>query len=97
MNWAVVIIFVILIIIGIAINASPITLKNKFVSAGTLRGRSKAEIIALVGRPTSVSGADAGKTLLQWMDSTGSGSYHIALLFDQNDICEGVTHEFDST
>ena len=63
-------------------------LQSKFVSLGSLKGRSKTEIVAVVGLPNSISGLPNGKTLCQWM-ATG---YHIALRFD-GEICEGITHE----
>jgi len=63
-------------------------LHAKFVALGTLAGRTKDEIIAEVGPPTSVSGLPDGKTLLQWQ-ATGC---HMALRFN-GDICDGITHE----
>jgi hypothetical protein len=64
------------------------SLKAKFANIGTLRGRTKDEIIAAVGSPSSVSAIKEGVTLLQWQ-ATG---YHIALHFT-GDLCNGVTHE----
>lgn len=65
------------------------SLQNKFVNMGTLTGKSKNEIISIVGSPNSISALPDGKAVLQWM-ATG---YHIALIFN-DDICEGVSHEF---
>lgn len=65
------------------------SLQSKFVGMGTLSGKSKNQIIAVVGAPNSISALPDGKSLLQWM-ATG---YHIALIFN-GDICEGVSHEF---
>ncbi len=65
------------------------SLQNKFVNMGTLTGKSKNEIISRVGSPNSISALPDGKVVLQWM-ATG---YHIALIFN-DDICEGVSHEF---
>lgn len=65
------------------------SLQNKFVNMGTLTGKSKNEIISIVGSPNSISALPDGKVVLQWM-ATG---YHIALIFN-DDICEGVSHEF---
>lgn len=62
---------------------------RKFAKLGTLSGKSKEEIIASVGQPSSFSALAEGKSLLQWQ-ATG---YHIALRFD-GEVCEGVTHEF---
>ena len=65
------------------------SLQSKFVGMGTLTGKSKNEIIAVVGSPNSISALPDGKAVLQWM-ATG---YQIALIFN-GDICEGVSHEF---
>lgn len=64
-------------------------LYQKFVDIGILQGKSKNEIIAKVGSPTSISGLPQGKTLLQWQ-ATGC---HMALRFN-GDICEGITHQY---
>ena len=64
------------------------TLNQKFVSLGTLKGKTYDEIVAVCGAPSSNS-AISGGTVKQWM-ATG---YHIALLFDENNICLGVSHE----
>lgn len=68
-------------------------LAQKFANIGTLAGLSANEIIAKVGNPTSTSStvdADGNAVIIrQWL-KTG---YHIALMFDTNDICLGVTHE----
>jgi hypothetical protein len=69
------------------------SLNQKFVSLGTLQGKTFMEISAVVGLPQSVSssiGVDKQPIIIrQWM-ATG---YHIVLLFDSNDICLGVNHE----
>ena len=63
-------------------------LNQKFVSLGTLKGKTYDEIVAVCGVPSSNSAIDGG-TVKQWM-ATG---YHIALLFDENNVCLGVSHE----
>jgi hypothetical protein len=65
-------------------------LRRKFQILGTLKGRTKAEIVGAVGLPTSMSALADGQTLLQWQTL----GYHIALGFDAHDVCYGVTHEF---
>jgi hypothetical protein len=72
-----------------AVRAPGRALQSKFVSLGVLKGKRKEGIIAVVGQPNSVSATSGGGQLLQWI-STG---YHIALIFDANGICQGVTHE----
>lgn len=56
---------------------------------GTIAGKSLAEIVKVCGNPSSVSPMGNGTTLRQWI-STG---YHLALLFDENDICLGISSE----
>ena len=65
-------------------------LRKRFVALGTLKGRKRAEIIRAVGQPASVTPLPDGRTLLQWR-ATG---YHIALVFEKNGTCFGVTHEY---
>lgn len=64
-------------------------LHYKFRMLGALPGKTRAEIVAAVGEPTSISVAAAGRTLLQWQ-ATGC---HMALLFE-GDVCLGITHEY---
>lgn len=75
------------------------TLNERFVRIGTLAGRTREEIERVVGQPTSIS-AMADGALLQWMETRAgflsASSYHIALTFDNDGICTGVSHEFAS-
>jgi hypothetical protein len=64
-------------------------LRKRFVALGTLKGRTRREMVKAVGEPASVTVLPDGRTLLQWR-ATG---YHIALVFEQNGRCFGVTHE----
>ena len=73
---------------GFLVTASGRVLKYKFEQLGIIQGKTLAEITAVVGLPNSISAISEGKILRQWQ-ATG---YHIALLFDSNDICEGITH-----
>jgi hypothetical protein len=65
-------------------------LRRRFVALGTLKGRRKAEIIRAAGEPATVTILPDGRSLLQWR-ATG---YHIALVFEKNGVCFGVTHEY---
>lgn len=76
-------------IMNAGVKAPGASLNQKFVSLGTLKGKALSEITSVVGQPSAVSTTGNGKILRQWQ-ATG---YHIALLFDENDICEGVTSE----
>ncbi len=64
-------------------------LHKRFVTLGTLKGKSRKEIVKVVGEPASETVLPDGRTLLQWR-ATG---YHIALVFEKNGRCFGVTHE----
>ena len=73
---------------------SAFTLQNKFAQIGNIQGRTTEEIIAAVGRPNSVSNADGGTTIMQWIKASAfTGGFHIALIFDRNGICGGITHQ----
>lgn len=83
--------FGLFVVIGTLVKSPGRGLQAKFRRAGILKGKSEAELVALVGLPQSRS-ALAGGYLLQW-HATG---YHIALRFDAAKVCQGVTHEFAS-
>ena len=74
---------------NIAVKAPGHTLNQKFVSLGTLKGKTLDEITYVVGPANSVSAIGNGQTLRQWQAT----SYHIALLFDENNVCLGVSSE----
>jgi len=64
-------------------------LSGRFRHLGNMTGKSKADIIKVVGAPSSVS--YMGRTqLLQWQVP----GYHIALKFDANEMFAGITHEY---
>ncbi len=85
--------FIIHLITSAAVKAPGDALQMKFSSLGTLTGKTYNEIVAKCGAPNSTSATTTadGKVvkIKQWM-ATG---YHIVLLFDQNDICLGVSSE----
>ena len=64
-------------------------LRKQFVALGSLKGRTRREIVKAVGEPATETALPDGRTLLQWR-TTG---YHIALVFEKNGRCFGVTHE----
>ena len=64
-------------------------LQQKFINLGTLKGKTFSEIQNACGSPNSTSVGANGVKIYQWM-ATG---YHIVLLFDENDICLGVSSE----
>lgn len=65
------------------------SLNKKFVSLGVLAGKTKQEIIAVVGPPKSITAQANGGQILVWMDL----DYKIELLFNDKNICEGITHQ----
>lgn len=69
------------------------SMQSKFVQLGTLTGENFEEIANVVGLPNSISSTIGaiGKQVIvkQWM-ATG---YHIVLLFDENDVCLGVSQQ----
>ncbi len=64
-------------------------LRKRFIALGTLKGKTRREIVKAVGEPGTETPLPDGRTLLQWR-ATG---YHIALVFEKNGRCFGVTHE----
>ncbi len=64
-------------------------LRKQFIGLGSLKGRTRREIVKAVGEPATETTLPDGRTLLQWR-ATG---YHIALVFEKNGRCFGVTHE----
>lgn len=58
-------------------------------TGGVIAGKTYREIVDACGAPTSVSSMGDGEKLCQWMAT----SYHIALLFDKDDVCIGISHE----
>lgn len=56
---------------------------------GVVAGKTLAEVKKFCGAPSSVSAMGNGQTLYQWQ-ATG---YHIALVFDENDVCVGISSE----
>lgn len=58
-------------------------------NGGQIAGVPYSKIVEACGTPSAVSAMGDGRTLKQWQ----AVSYHIALLFDENDICIGVSSE----
>jgi hypothetical protein len=64
-------------------------LRKQFIALGSLKGKTRREIVKAVGEPATETPLPDGRMLLQWR-TTG---YHIALVFEKNGRCFGVTHE----
>jgi hypothetical protein len=75
--------------IPLIVRAPGRALRKRFVALGKLKGRTRKEIVKAVGPASTETLLPDGRTLLQWR-ATG---YHIALVFEKNGRCFGVTHE----
>jgi hypothetical protein len=80
---------ILFLVIGAAVKSPGRALQKRFVSMGDMRGKAFTEISAVVGVPQSISAMPDGGKVAQWL-STG---YHIALVFDEKDICQGISHQ----
>jgi hypothetical protein len=78
------------IVIPYVFRAPGRALRKRFMALGTLKGMTRREIVKAVGQPGTETQLPDGRTLLQWR-ATG---YHIALVFEANGRCVGVTHEY---
>lgn len=65
-------------------------LHRRFLALGDMTGKTADEIIAVVGRPTSISSMAGNATLLQWQ-ATGC---HMALLFGADGKLVKITHQY---
>ena len=82
------------LIMNALVRAPGALLQGKFANLtkdtnGVIAGKTYDQIVAACGTPSSVSPTGDGGKLCQWM-ATG---YHIALLFDADNVCQGVSHE----
>lgn len=79
---------------GSSQTSRPRRLAQRFQLLGDVRGRTRAEVVAAVGTPISVT-AMLEETLVQW----GEGGYLIALMFDGPDDtakCRGISSEISA-
>jgi hypothetical protein len=65
-------------------------LHARFLSLGDMTEMTRAQIVAVVGNPSSISAAAGGNALLQWI-TTGC---HMALLFGSDGKFIAITHQF---
>lgn len=82
------------LITNAAVKAPGSVLQTKFATLtkdtnGVIAGKTYSEIVAVCGQPSAVSSLGDGTTLRQWQAT----SYHIALVFDKNDVCTGISSE----
>jgi hypothetical protein len=86
--WAIIGGIVVYLVVTRIIRSRGHSLARKFQQVGRPAGKTRAEIIAIVGKPSRASRLPGGQSLLQWI-STG---YHISLRF-RGDVCDGVVLE----
>ncbi len=67
-------------------NSPELSLNNKFVSLGDLRGKLYDDIVETVGVENKASIIENGYIIREWM----LAGFYIALLFDENDVCLGI-------
>jgi hypothetical protein len=72
------------------------SIHDKFLRLGSLNGLTRAEVVAAIGPPNSITEAGAGKKLLQWTKNSSRGGFHVALLFGPDDVFERITHQHAS-
>jgi len=91
MEWVGILVggFVIYAIIVAITRAPGQSLAKRFQMLGVMTGKTREEIIAVVGPPHSVSTMADNGQLLQWMQA----GYHIAIMFDQQGMFKGISHE----
>lgn len=80
---------VVAIVVPYMFRAPGRALRKQFIALGSLKGRTRREIEKAVGPAAQETPLPGGRTLLQWR-ATG---YHIALVFEKDGRCFGVTHE----
>ena len=77
------------IVVPFVFRAPGRALHKQFRALGSLKGRSRKEIEKAVGPAAQETELPDGRILLQWR-ATG---YHIAIVFEKDGRCVGVTHE----
>lgn len=77
------------VLVPYVVRAPGRALRRRFVALGKLPGRTRKEIEKAVGPAAQETPLPDGRTLLQWR----AMGYHIAIAFEKNGRCVGVTHE----
>ena len=86
--WAIICAIVAYLVVTRIIRSRGQSLERKFHRIGRPAGKTRAEIIAVVGKPSRASRLPGGQSLLQWI----ANGYHISLRF-RGDVCDGVVLE----
>lgn len=83
------ILFIVMYILQLIDSTGGTRLQKKFVKLGNLKGLHYEQIVDEVGKPNAISDMQNGQHLVQWITT----SYHIALIFDKNDVCLGISSQ----
>lgn len=83
------VLFIVMFILQFIDSFSGVRLQKKFVRLGILKGLHYDDIVNEVGRPNAISNIQNGQIVAQWI----SNGYHIALIFDKNDVCLGISSQ----
>lgn len=83
------VLFIVMFILQFIDSFSGVRLQKKFVKLGNLKGLHYDDIVDAVGKPNAISNIQNGKIVAQWI----ANGYHIALIFDKNAICLGISSQ----
>jgi Holliday junction resolvasome RuvABC ATP-dependent DNA helicase subunit len=76
--------------VAIDVTAPGRALHGRFLALGNMTGKTSEEIIAAVGRPSSISSMAFGQTLMQWQ----APGCHMALVFRVDGRFVKITHQY---
>ena len=67
---------------------------HSLATINPVRGKTYQEIRSLIGNAHSHTYAAHGKAVRQWLSVWLFWRGHVSLIFDENDVCLGINHEF---
>lgn len=83
------VLFIVMFILQFIDSFSGVRLQKRFVKLGNLKGLHYDYIVDKVGKPNAISNIQNSQIVAQWI----ANGYHIALIFDKNDICLGISSQ----
>lgn len=83
------VLFIVMFILLFISSFSGARLQKKFVKLGNLKGLHYDYIVNEVGKPNAITNIKNNQIVAQWI----TDNYHIALIFDKNDICLGISSQ----
>lgn len=81
--------FIVMFILQFIDSFSGVRLQKKFINLGNLKGLHYDYIVDEVGKPNAISNIKNNQIVAQWI----ANGYHIALIFDKNDVCLGISSQ----